>query len=159
MLNRIALLVVLYLFMLSLIGCGGGKSNLVGDGLSDAKLAAVNNGTSGIQGTALAGPISPVARPGEPDEAPLPDALIIAKRCRKKKGGSDDRCDEGREVARTRTDEDGKFRINLAPGRYLLVARSPQPNSRFPHPPDPMTLRVREGRFKDVTLHYDTGIR
>ncbi len=152
MLRRISFLAVLGL--LTLTGCGGGKSAIIGDGTSaaqnasDVKFEKVGDGASGIQGIALAGPISPVVRPGEPNERPLPDAVIKVKRSKGK-----------RVVARTKTDAEGRFHIPLPPGKYLLVPLPPQPNSPFPHPPAPMVVRVREGQFKDVELHYDTGIR
>jgi hypothetical protein len=102
---------------------------------------------TGIRGVALAGPISPVERPGVPNTAPLPDALITVQ---PERGGP--------EIARGRTDRDGRFEIALPPGTYLLVPLPPQPGTRLPRG-EQQTVVVPAGRFAEVVVRYDTGIR
>jgi hypothetical protein len=102
---------------------------------------------SGIQGVAMAGPIFPVERPGVPNERPLPDAIITVQ----PEGG-------GAEIARQRTDKDGKFQIILPPGTYLLVPLAPDPNARLPRG-ERQTVKVASGKFTEVVVRYDTGIR
>jgi hypothetical protein len=103
--------------------------------------------TSGVRGVATAGPISPVERPGVPNTRPLSNALITVQPA----GG-------GQEIARTRTGRDGRFEIALSPGTYLLVPLPPEPAARLPRA-EPRTVRVQEGKFTEVVVEYDTGIR
>src|SRR5690242_19209528 len=58
-------------------------------------------GTSGIEGVAMIGPISPVDRVGVPNSRPLAGAVISV------------RTDDGTEVARVVADEAGRFRVSL----------------------------------------------
>jgi len=61
-------------------------------------------------------------------------------------------------VSRIRSGADGRFRIHLTAGTYVLRALS-QDGSPFPRPPAPKRVRVRSGRFTYITITYDTGIR
>jgi hypothetical protein len=60
-------------------------------------------------------------------------------------------------VARADSDEQGRFRMVLAPGSYVLRARNltgaPVPVAR------PVTIHVTAGEFADITIHFDSGIR
>jgi hypothetical protein len=60
-------------------------------------------------------------------------------------------------AARVTTDSDGRARIALRPGRYLLRAErlGTQLNPRTG--PEPVT--VTDGVFKMVTLQFDSGVR
>jgi hypothetical protein len=58
-------------------------------------------------------------------------------------------------VARTRASIDGRFRITLRPGRYLLV---PQSGRRYPRA-TPRMITVRRHRYTSVFIRYDSGIR
>jgi hypothetical protein len=102
---------------------------------------------SGIRGIAVAGPVFPVERPGEPNNRPLPFAILTVQ----PRGG-------GNEIARQRADEAGRFEIALAPGTYRLVPLPPDPEAQLPRG-RPQTVVVRPGRFTEVTAEYDTGIR
>ena len=64
----------------------------------------------------------------------------------------------GAEIARQRTDAQGRFRIVLPPGRYRIVPLPPQPNQAFPRG-EPQTVMVTADQFTDVTVHYDSGLR
>jgi hypothetical protein len=63
----------------------------------------------------------------------------------------------GAEVARTVTDREGRFSLDLAPGAYRLV---PQAVEGLMGTPAPIELLVQaEGPLADIHVSYDTGIR
>lgn len=61
---------------------------------------------------------------------------------------------EGAVVETVKTGEDGRFRVSLAPGRYVLASAS----EGLPFL-KPVGVTVREHEFTDVTLAFDSGIR
>jgi len=97
----------------------------------------------GIEGIVLLGPQCPV----ESLENPCPDlpyqALI------------DVRDRNGNRVTRIRSGEDGRFRVGLRPGLYILDPESGDP---FPVAGE-QEVRVEEGVYTEVTVSFDTGIR
>jgi hypothetical protein len=101
---------------------------------------------SGISGVALAGPISPLAHPGVPNDAPLAGAIITIQPA-----------NGGPEITRVRADLFGRFKIALAPGTYRLVPLPPNPTARWPRGISE-TVVVKVGGFTDVVVNYDTGI-
>jgi hypothetical protein len=103
--------------------------------------------SSGIRGIAIEGPTSPVVRPGVPNTRPLPYAIITVQPA----GG-------GAEIARQQADANGRFQIALAPGTYLVVPLPPQPGAVLPRGQS-QTVTVPSGRFLDLVIQYDTGIR
>lgn len=100
------------------------------------------DGQSGIEGRITIGPMCPVVRPGEscPDK---PFSAEVSVR-----NGRD------REVARFRSDEQGRFRVALKPGAYTLVPK-PYGIQRAPE----TSATVTEGQFTTVDISYDSGIR
>lgn len=101
---------------------------------------------SGIEGQILAGPQCPVERPGDPNCADKPyQGTVIVKTA-----------DGSREVTRFRSGNDGKFRVALDPGTYLLDPQST--TSPFPRGIQ-QTVVVEPGKYLQVTVSYDTGIR
>lgn len=98
---------------------------------------------SGVRGIVRLGPSCPVVIAG----SPCPDlpyrGLVSAS-------------DADGEVARVETDDDGRFRMPLAPGSYTLVAVV---EGGGPPTAKPETVRVRIGTFTKVALTVDTGIR
>lgn len=112
--------------------------------------AACDNGDgvpldSGIQGIVTIGPVCPV----EQANSPCPDktyaATIVAEDA------------NGDEVARAQSGEDGRFRVELAPGRYTLVPHSP--NEGAPPQASEQQVEVRAGEYTQVAIQYDSGIR
>lgn len=103
---------------------------------------------SGIYGQVLMGPMCPVVSPENQEKCkdqPLQATVLVKTQ------------DGSREVARFTSDSQGMFRIALEPGTYLL---DPQPKGSSPFPRGiPQTVTVPPGKFVEVTVHYDTGIR
>lgn len=97
----------------------------------------------GIDGTVLLGPQCPVAS----QEDPCPDlpyqAWIVIRRS------------DGHRITRIRSDEGGRFRVGLSPGSYVL---DPQSGDPFPIAAE-QEVAVEAGRYTDVLVSFDTGIR
>jgi hypothetical protein len=105
--------------------------------------AAVPRATdSGIEGRALLGPVCPVIRPGiDCSDKPASVEVRVLK--------------DGQELTRFKTGSDGRFRIALAPGTYVL-----EPTSGNPFPAGkPSDVTVSAGAYTHVDVHLDTGIR
>jgi hypothetical protein len=105
--------------------------------------------SSGIVGRIVAAPTCPVERvPPEPQCAPRP--LAASMRIR--------RVGSALASRRVRSQADGRFRVGLPPGAYLVQAL-PRARSPFPRPPAALGVTVYTGGFTDITITYDTGIR
>ena len=103
-------------------------------------------GGSGIVGRATAGPVCPVERvPPDPSCAarPVAGAVVVIQDA------------VGSEVARTTTNADGQFAVEVPPGDYVVVA---QPAKGLMGTPQPQPVTVGAGHAS-VDLSYDTGIR
>lgn len=114
----------------ALAGCG--PSDLLGP-----------EAEQGIEGIALLGPMCPVQRADDS----CPDRPYQAWVTIRNAGGAT--------VTRFRTDEDGRFRVGLRPGRYEL---DPQGGNPFPAT-SPLEVDVVSGAYTDVVIGFDTGIR
>ena len=99
---------------------------------------------SGIQGVVTIGPTCPVERA----DSPCPDQPFAAEIAVK-------RGDEV--VATVSSGEDGRFRVALAPGDYLLQGIAPNQGGLPFAKPIPVTVRPHE--FADVRVTFDSGIR
>jgi len=112
-------------------------------------LAGCSPGTaptdSGIQGRVVVGPTCPVEMPGM-DCADKPYQAMLAVLT-----------PSGDRVTRFTTDEQGRFRENLAPGDYILHPESPD-DMGLPYGIE-QTFTVEEGRFTELLVVYDSGIR
>ena len=99
------------------------------------------DGTSGIQGVVQAGPTCPVEIAGSPcPDRPFPGTV---------------RATGGGINAQVATDDQGRFRLPLRPGSYLVTVVL----TNGPATPVPQTVDVKPGTFSQVTLEVDTGIR
>jgi uncharacterized delta-60 repeat protein len=114
---------------------------------AQAAVDALVQARTGIQGVAMVGPVSPVARPGVPNTRPLPGAVITVKRTQ-----------GGPVIARTVADQQGRFQIDLAPGTYLIVPLPPRPGQTLPRG-IPQTVKVTDKGVISVVVSYDSGIR
>ena len=102
--------------------------------------------TSGIEGQVLIGPICPVLREGTPcPHQPYQATIAVWNAERTQK------------VRTFTTDEDGRFRLPLAPGQYYIDPQPPNPG--VPPTPIPLTVTVPTERFVQITIEYDSGIR
>ncbi len=102
--------------------------------------------TSGIEGQALIGPACPVVREDTPcPDQPFQSTIVVRNAERSEK------------VRTFTTDEDGRFRVALAPGEYYIEPQPPNPGA----PPTgmPQTVTVPPDRFVQITIEYDSGIR
>ncbi len=61
----------------------------------------------------------------------------------------------GAQVTRVRSDGEGRFRVGLRPGSYVLA---PESGSPFPAAGEQL-VEVDEGVYTEVTISFDTGIR
>jgi hypothetical protein len=97
---------------------------------------------SGIDGEVILRPVSPVERPGMVNHRPY-EAIIDVE------NGA------GQVVAEVRSDPDGRFRIILEPGTYVL---HPASGAIYPQAPA-QTVTVTQDHFTPVRIIYDSGIR
>lgn len=97
----------------------------------------------GIDGLVLVGPQCPVQRQDDPcPDAPHRTTITV-------------RTPTGREVTRVESGNDGRFRLGLAVGEYVL-----DPTSGNPFPVgSPQSVTVVENIFVEVTISLDSGIR
>ncbi len=98
---------------------------------------------SGIEGQVFIGPMCPVVQVGQecPDQ-PYKAVLTVNS-------------PDGERIVQAQTDEEGKFRIPLKPGKYTLHPESPK---NYPFA-DEQPFTVEEGEYTQVTVNYDSGIR
>ena len=99
--------------------------------------------TSGVEGQVFIGPVCPVVQEGQecPDK-PYQATLVVNN-------------SNGREIVKVQTDEQGRFKIPLEPGEYILHPESP---NVMPYASE-QTFAVVSGRFTQITVNYDSGIR
>ncbi len=124
-------------------------ARLVGLAALAGALAACGSGAavpadSGVRGRVWIGPMCPVVQEG----VPCPDRPFAA-RIRVLR--------DGKVVATTRSGADGRFRVALAPGRYVLDPVDPDRGA--PPTSSPLPVRVAAHRFTQVRLVFDSGIR
>jgi hypothetical protein len=100
---------------------------------------------SGIVGKVVIGPTCPVEMPGlDCADKPYQATLTVLT-------------PSGDKVTRFTTDEEGQFRVNLAPGQYILHPESPD-DMGLPYGVE-QTFAVEKGQFNELLVMYDSGIR
>jgi len=117
----------------------------VGVGVGSSVPAAFSNPAashvrSGLYGHVEKGPLTPVCSVSVPCYGPAKRSLIVFVR-------------RGHVVARTRSDGNADYRVALRPGRYVLKSKIGFGAV------DPRVVVVKRGRFAQVDLMLDTGIR
>lgn len=123
---------------------------------------------TGIRGLVLIGPITPVAREGDPNEAPLAGAQVRVEEIRLPNA----RYSDPPFVWNGVTNAEGRFQVRTPPGKFRVTARQAlvvfdppagtilqANNVGFPGSETSVEVTVAEGRFSEVTLHLDSGIR
>lgn len=100
---------------------------------------------SGIEGEVRIGPLNPVVSEGQQGDDTKPYSAVIHIKS----------IPEDELVAEVTSGADGKFRVPLAPGRYLV---EPQPGEPLPYA-WPQEVTVQPGTFTSIRIDYDSGIR
>lgn len=102
---------------------------------------------SGIAGDVVLGPRCPVIGPGMEEQCAdkgYQTTLVVETK------------DGKQEVARVQSGVDGRFRVALAPGEYIVAPLSgarPLPNCEM------QFVTVEPGQFAPMMIHCDTGMR
>ncbi len=109
---------------------------------ASATATALASGDTGIDGTVTLGPTCPVERADSPCPDRPYEARITIWRGETK-------------VAETRSGADGRFRVSLPPGVYLVAGES---ENTLPRGSEE-TVTVVEGRLTEVRIRFDSGIR
>ena len=100
-------------------------------------------GQAGIQGQVLIGPACPVARADAPcPDKPYQATITVLDQ-------------DHNPVTGFQSDAQGRFRVALAPGTYVLRPESP---GAMPHAPEQIVVVTGDG-YTPVTITYDSGIR
>src|SRR2546423_13009486 len=105
--------------------------------------AATGATSSGLRGLVTRGPIAPVCAAGEPCSEPAKNVTLVFSR-------------NGRVVRRARTNDQGRYRIALAPGLYA-VRLTPKPS--IGRGLEPGRVRVLCARVRRGGFSIDTGLR
>jgi len=98
---------------------------------------------SGLHGTVMRGPTTPVCREDEPCEAPAVGVVLQFSHA-------------GRVAARTKTGAGGGYTVRLKPATYSVTT---QPPRMLGTGLTPRRVRVPAGRLARVDFHLDTGIQ
>jgi hypothetical protein len=120
---------ILVLAHLLLVACGGPSR-------PDESLVRVD-------GRVLRGPTQPVCQVNVSCEAPFSAGFSVQQ--------------SGRVIVRFRSDADGRFSIQLAPGSYVVVPDADAPINAPQQQTRPIT--VPAGTSTTIELSFDTGIR
>jgi hypothetical protein len=99
--------------------------------------------TTGLTGTVLRGPVTPVCRTDVPCDAPFSASFVVLSR--------------GRQVTQFESDATGHFTVWIAPGTYEIAPRSDAPV--ISPATQIKTVDVGDSGLTTVTLTFDTGIR
>ena len=105
--------------------------------------AGAATSSSGLRGLVTRSPIAPVCTAGQPCSEPAKDVMLVFSR-------------NGRVVRRARTNDQGRYRVALAPGLYA-VRLTPKPS--IGRGLEPVRARVVRDRFRRVDFSINTGIR
>lgn len=98
-----------------------------------------------LRGEVVFGPTCPAERSdAECSDRPFAAELII-------------QTEDGDEVTRINTGDDGQFQAELAPGEYVLVPVEPNPGA--PPTAKPIDFSVESGDCAELRIRYDSGIR
>jgi hypothetical protein len=99
---------------------------------------------TGIEGVVMVSPTrpGPIKKGSEVPRAPLPSAVFSVT-------------NEKGTVTSFTTDSDGRFRLSLSPGHYVVSLAE----NRFPRPCGPFEIDVQPGKMTNVEWHCDSGMR
>src|SRR5690349_25011386 len=102
------------------------------------------NRDTGIEGLVMVSPTppGPIKKGSEVPRAPLPSAIFSV-------------ANEKGTVTSFTTDSNGRFRLSLSPGHYVVSLAE----KRFPLPCGPFEIDVEPGKMTNVEWHCDSGMR
>lgn len=103
---------------------------------------AAGKNTATLSGVITEGPTSPLSQAGTPSDAPVANHVVQARNA------------GGKTIASTKTNDQGKYTLHLAPGSYSLVL---VPKVGLADPTN-NTVQVKPG-VNTLNLSVDTGIR
>jgi hypothetical protein len=106
------------------------------------RIAAGSEATGAIEGQVSIGPVRSVERKGVPNQRPYQARIAVLDLA-------------GREVAVAESDSEGKFRIALPPGTYVLRPESP---GLYPRASE-QRVTVGSNSVSRVEIVYDSGKR
>ena len=98
---------------------------------------------SGLEGQVFIGPVCPLVGPGQECPDQPYQALLTVNSA------------EGGRITQIQTDQQGRFRLTLRPGQYILHPESP---NAMPFAGD-QAVTVETSRFTQLFVKYDSGIR
>jgi hypothetical protein len=135
-------IVTVFVCLLALAGCA-----------DDGPSTTAGTPTSGVSGLVSLGPQCPVETSPPGDGAnPCADVPAAHIRVTVSKQAPGEAYGAGEPVATTETDADGRFRIALDPGDYVVTADAGM-SCEF------MDATVTNGTYTEVQVPCDTGIR
>ena len=107
-----------------------------------ATAATAGQAGSGLRGQVLIEPAFPICRVDQPCTKPAAGVVLVFSK-------------RGVEVKRTRTADDGTYRVALRPGTYNVAAPGPSRVRTL----DPTRVSVVRGRYRRVLFKLDIGIQ
>jgi hypothetical protein len=119
-----------------------GEASNARSGMEGGRRIVAASETSGIEGQVSIRPVRPVERKGVPNQRPFQARITVLD-------------PTGREVAVVASDADGKFRIALPPGTYVL---RPESSGLYPRASE-QRVEVSRDSVSRVEIVYDSGIR
>jgi hypothetical protein len=112
--------------------------------LSCNKKTAREKLSSGVEGQVLLGPMTAVVTQNSKPDRPYQATINVLDSTRN-------------EITQIETDKEGRFKVPLEPGVYILSPIAPNPP--LPPTPEEKKVQVKEGEFTQVLIRFDTGIR
>lgn len=136
---------------LALTACGtglrggsGGPTPSSTSTAGDSSTTSTSTGGLGVEGTVSASPTCPVERADQPcPPRPVQTEVRVVRA-------------DGSVAAQASSGADGRFRVEVSPGRYRLEADYPSGPGRGCTPVD---IVVEAGRFTQADIDCDIGIR
>jgi hypothetical protein len=111
-------------------------------GPKDERQIVAASEASGIEGQVSIRPVRPVERKGVPNQRPYQAQITVVDTA-------------GNEVAKVDSNAEGKFRITLPPGTYVLRPESP---GLYPRASE-QRVKVSQNSVSRVEILYDSGLR
>ncbi len=114
------------------------------DPTAEASPAPTATSAGGIEGAVTIGPACPVVKIDQPcPDQPFQATFSVLS------------SDGQQKITQFTTDENGKFRIDLPPGDYIL---HPELSGMMPRATD-QPFNVMEGQYTPINVVFDSGIR